>query len=269
MIHLLLIAAISALCLLYVYVFLLLPSRSHKKELEQLKVNYAHRGLHGNGIPENSLAAASEAIKEGYGIELDVRLSADGIVMVFHDDTLKRMCGIDKRFDELTYDELKALRLGESCETIPTFGEFLDRVKGRVPLLIEIKTGKENDILCREVCEHLRGYCGCFGIKSFDPTIVRWFRHYRPDIIRGQLVMKMTKKSGKSAVACFALSNLLLNVISRPDFISVQQSHEPRLSIRLCRFFGAAQFIWTVRDKKDAERLTAKEKNIIFENFTL
>ena len=105
---------------------------------------YAHRGLHNlnEGVPENSMKAFRLAVEKGYGIELDVQLSADGIPVVFHDNTLARMCGVNRRVRELTLAELKALSLGGTKEQIPTFQEFLEMVDGRVPLIVEIKMEK-------------------------------------------------------------------------------------------------------------------------------
>ena len=127
--------------LLLLYLFLLHP-RMRRPDADIFRgCFFAHRGLHdGNvSVPENSLAAFSRAVENGYGIEMDVQLSADGIPVVFHDATLSRMCSIDRRVDSMTFDELRRLSLADSSEHIPSFEEALQLIAGRVPLLVEIK----------------------------------------------------------------------------------------------------------------------------------
>lgn len=102
---------------------------------------YAHRGLHQdkNISPENSLAAFQLAVDNNYGIELDVNLTMDHVPIVFHDGDLKRVCGLDKKVNEMTFEELKSLRLYNSNERIPHLQEVLDLVDNQVPLIIELK----------------------------------------------------------------------------------------------------------------------------------
>ena len=128
------------ICLAALYVFLMHPRIRRADSSPFLGAFFAHRGLHDNNhqIPENSLAAFQRAVDAGYGIELDVQLSADRIPVVFHDATLSRMCGIDRRVDELTFAELRQLSLGNTKEQIPSFQEALAFVNGKVPLLVEL-----------------------------------------------------------------------------------------------------------------------------------
>ena len=140
------------------------------------RVNYAHRGLHdiANGIPENSVAAFRLSAEAGYGTEFDIQLSKDGQVVVFHDDDLKRVCGVDARVDSLDYDELKKLRLLGTDEHIPLFTEVLDIFRGtKAPLIVELKTGRRNDELCDKAIKILAGFEGNFCIESFNPFIVK------------------------------------------------------------------------------------------------
>ena len=112
--------------LLFFWLWALWPQRIRGSRLAPfLGRCYAHRGLHGDGVPENSLEAFRRATQAGYGMELDVRLTADGEVVVFHDATLQRMCGMDKRVDALTLKQLQQLRLGDSLDSIPTFRQVL------------------------------------------------------------------------------------------------------------------------------------------------
>lgn len=158
-------------------------------------VNYAHRGLHDikNGIPENSLAAFRLSAEAGYGTEFDIQLSRDGQVVVFHDDNLKRVCGVDARVDSLDYDELKKLRLLGTDEYIPLFTEVLDVFRGTTaPLIVELKTGRRNDELCDKAIKILSGFDGNFCIESFNPFIVNRFRKKAPHICRGQLASEIS-----------------------------------------------------------------------------
>ena len=143
------------------------------------RVNYAHRGLHDikNGIPENSLAAFRLSAEAGYGTEFDIQLSRDGQVVVFHDDDLRRVCGVDARVDSLDYDELKKLRLLGTDEYIPLFTEVLDVFMGTTaPLIVELKTGRRNDELCDKAIKNLTGCDGIFCFESFNPFIDNRFR---------------------------------------------------------------------------------------------
>ena len=237
------------LLVLAVWIFLILPRIRNAADRELIGVHYAHRGLHGENVPENSLAAFALARNAGYGIELDVRLSRDRRVMVFHDDTLKRMCGVDRRVEELTCAELQSLRLAGSDQTIPTLAQVLALIGGRVPLLIELKgTGRDESPLCKRVSKLLDDYAGAFAIESFNPMILSWFRNYRPRFARGILVTRTKPGEGRGRLVSFALTHMLFNVIARPDFIAVNYKRRSAPSVLLCtRVFQATGFAWTVR----------------------
>jgi glycerophosphoryl diester phosphodiesterase len=152
--------------------------------------DYAHRGLHGPDLPENSLAAARAAIERGMGIECDVQLSADRQAMVFHDWELDRLTDKDGPTNRLDAAQLSALPLAASRETIPSLHDFLALIAGRVPLLIEVKSKREMPVepVCREVAAALSAYRGQHAIMSFDPRISRWFAVHSPDTLRGLVV---------------------------------------------------------------------------------
>ena len=160
---LLLEASLAGLAALGGLVFLVAPGRASKKDKKPFMYkNFAHRGLHKKDktVPENSLAAFERASSYGYGIELDVQLSKDGQVVVFHDDTLNRVCGVDSRVDEKTYDELSKISLCGTTQTIPLFSEVLKTVRGRGPLIVELKNGKRNEELCEKTYALLEKYSG-------------------------------------------------------------------------------------------------------------
>jgi len=153
---------------------------------------FAHRGLHtkDKAVPENSLAAFTAAVDAGYGIELDIRLAADGEVVVFHDYTLLRMCGAPGRVADLTLAQLRELKLLDTDQGIPTLWETLYVVKGKVPLLVELKSGPQHKRLCEEAWKILRTYEGDVCIQSFDPRMVRWYKKHVPGLLRGQLAAR-------------------------------------------------------------------------------
>ena len=167
--------------------FLLAPGTSSRRQREPfMGTNVAHRGLHSRdkSVPENSLEAFRLAAEAGYGIELDVQFSKDKQVVVFHDDTLDRVCGVHARVDELTYDELKELRLCGSDQIIPLFTEVLGVIRGRSPIICELKNGRNNRELCEKTYEIISGYRGDICVESFNPMIVAWFRFHAKDLLR-------------------------------------------------------------------------------------
>lgn len=268
------IITVSSLVILAVlYVFLTLPRVFDSANMDLLATDYAHRGLHGNGIPENSLEAYSKAIEQGYGIEIDVQLSSDGEIFVFHDPTLLRMCGVDKKLHDMTSAEIKELRLLNTDSHIPTLAEVLELVDGSVPLLIEIKFYAETMRLCEALTEALDAYYGSFAIQSFDPRVLRYFKKHRPRFARGQLVAKTPKRAerkgtdAQNPIIAFLLNHLLLNVLSRPDFISIQKNHTRELGFVIAtEVFKAKAFIWTVNTEKQHVFFKRQGYFSIFEN---
>ena len=158
---------------------------SEDKKVIFFRKNYAHRGLHTKDrlVPENSLAAFRRAAERGYGIELDVQLSRDGKVVVFHDDTLDRVTGVVGRVDSYDWEDLRKMHLCGTDETIPLFTEVLANIKGAGPLIVELKTGHRNIELCEKTLAILRTFDQDFCIESFNPFIVSWFRKNAPDIV--------------------------------------------------------------------------------------
>lgn len=236
--------------------FLTLPSAPSEEAYAPFQnLNVAHRGLHSadKTVPENSLAAFGAAAEKGYGIELDVQLSKDGQVVVFHDDTLTRLCGVDQRVDELTYEELSELRLLETSQQIPLFSDVLALVAGRSPFIVELKTGRRNSELCEKTYQLLAAYEGPYCIESFDPTIVRWFKINAPEVVRGQLA-DTRGGSGQGALVDYALSHCLLNFLGRPNFIAYQIGDKPA-SVKLAEKLGAKAVAWTSRRQEDVQVL--------------
>ncbi len=225
----------------------------------------AHRGLHNEVAPENSLAAFARAIEEGYPIELDVQLIADGTIVVFHDDSLSRLTENDGYLKFLNKEDLKYLSLAGTNEKIPTFEEVLSFVDGKVPLLIEIKNdGKVGD-LEKGVLELLNNYKGEFAIQSFNPFVLEYFYKHAPHILRGQLASYF--RDVKLAVfKKFALKRMMLNKsISHPDFISYEARRLPNRFTR--KYKSLPLLAWTVRSQSEYLKVVKHCDNVIFEDF--
>lgn len=248
---LLLEASLAGLAALGGLVFLVAPGRASKKDKKPFMYkNFAHRGLHKKDktVPENSLAAFERASSYGYGMELDVQLSKDGQVVVFHDDTLNRVCGVDSRVDEKTYDELSKISLCGTTQTIPLFSEVLKTVRGRGPLIVELKNGKRNEELCEKTYALLEKYSGEYCIESFNPFIVRWFKKNASEVIRGQLANPPKDYNGEvGPITAVILGNCLLNFLSRPQFIAYKITPKP-FTVKLCEALGAMKVAWTSHD---------------------
>ena len=270
-VYVVLICVGSALLLLFLMYLFAVKPRNGKKSLKPLlNYKYAHRGYHGDGVEENSKTAFERAIEKGYGIEIDVRFSRDGELMVFHDETFKRVCGIDKRVVDLTCAELKEIKLGNTEDTIPTFREVLDLVNGRVPLLIEIKQDMGEGDVASATAKALEDYKGAFLVQSFNPLAVALFKKKMPRAVRGILSDNFMRDKERRKPLYFALKNLLLNFLCRPDFVSFNcEEYKRAFTLRFVkRFYGATLFAWTVRSEETEKRA---EKNgftgIIFENY--
>lgn len=229
--------------------------------------NFAHRGLHDmdRSIPENSLMAFAAAVGEGYGIELDVQLSKDGQVVVFHDDTLNRVCGVDGRVDAYDYDELKEFSLLGTMQHIPLFTEALELIgTGDGPLIVELKSGSRNSELCEKTYNILRQYQGKYCIESFNPFIVRWFKQNVPEVFRGLLAAsKEEYMPTYPALIAKLLSNCTLGFLCKPDFIAYQNVERPKQVLRM-REKGTLLFAWTSR-VPDVDQ--AQNDAVIFENY--
>ncbi|MBO5023213.1 MAG: glycerophosphodiester phosphodiesterase [Clostridia bacterium] len=252
-----------------IYVFLICPQKSKKtEEFFAEQKFFAHRGLHGGGVPENSLSAFNLACKEGYGIEFDVHITADEKLVVFHDDTLERMCGIKENVEEKTLEELRALTLAGTEEHIPSLEETLSLINGRAPIIIEIKGTKVSDTrVCKLTAKMLEGYSGKWCMESFNPFYVKWWRKNVPASVRGQLSCKM--KNGKKftqRVKDFLLTNMLLSFLARPNFIAYDVNGRKEPSFRASRILGGYPVAWTIRSEEDKKNAEGKFNAIIFEN---
>lgn len=253
------------------YLFMISPRIFKKPDrLAFMGVYYAHRGLFDNDTdaPENSLNAIKKAVDAGYGIEFDVQLSKDNIPVVFHDASLKRVCGIDGNVWEYTLKELQQMKLMHSRQTIPTLREVLEVVSGKVPLIIEYKMDRVDTKVCELGDELLKDYKGAYCIESFHPLAVRWYRENHPEVLRGQLSENYARR-GKKKIHLWAMTYLLANFYTRPDFIAYCHKDADNLSRRICRLLGALSVTWTIKSQKEYEKAKAHFDLFIFDSFVL
>lgn len=265
-------AAAALLILVLLYLYLILPRFSHRKQGKVYDgVLFAHRGLFSakENIPENSLPAFSRAVKSGYGIELDVQLTKDNQVVVFHDSTLSRMCGIDVHVREKTYAQLKDLSLLNTEEKIPLFSQVLNVIDGSVPLLIEIKLPCFSTYTCQLVNDILKNYKGTYCIQSFNALALLWYRIHRPDVFRGQLSSNLLSPVAEGGIILsFLIKYLMANFLGRPDFISYKYKDDKNISFQMHkRLFGTPVMAWTIRSQKAFESCITRYNAIIFDSF--
>jgi len=260
------------LLLTVVVIFCAAPGKLTTEAMKTAKIfkglNCAHRGLHTEDqkIPENSIPAFKEARAGGYGVELDVQLSKDGQVVVFHDDDLKRVCGIDALVNSKDWNELAALQLFDTQEHIPLFTDVLE-VLDDTPVIVELKSaGPNNTKLCEETLKILNKQGKQWCIESFDPRIVAWFRKNAPDVLRGQLSSPPKDMTGISTVNKILLGNLLANFMSRPHFIAYSNSPHP-LTVKLCYAMKPIKVIWTVLPAHDIKKCEKLNDTIIFQYY--
>ena len=260
-----------------VYLYAIMPriGLGKKPEKKNFRTNYyAHRGLHRNGTshPENSLPAIRRAVEAGYGIEFDIQVTKDGVPVVFHDFTLRRMCGQKGRVADYTLEELSRFRLLDCGEKIPTFKEALKVVDGKVPLIIEMKVEYMDLRVCRAANQLLRDYPGEYCIESFNPLVLLWYRKNRPDVMRGQLsdgfIHQKEFRTPSKLAPGFFLQFLVTNFVTRPDFVAYNHQYQGNLSRRLWRaLFRGKSAAWTVKSEEDLKKVRPHFDAYIFDSF--
>ena len=220
--------------LLLLLLLLLRPDPAARRKMERFSGRrYAHRGLHcaAEGVPENSLPAFRRAVEAGYGIELDLHLTTDGRLVVFHDDTLDRVCGVSGRVEEKSYEELRQLRLLGTEEYIPLFEEVLEIIAGRIPMIIEVKYQKNYAALCEKMMELLSAYTGEYCVESFHPLVIIWMKKNAPAVARGLLADRYVEGEGdikRNSFGTWGSQELLFNWLAQPDFIAYNYLTAPR-----------------------------------------
>jgi glycerophosphoryl diester phosphodiesterase len=229
----------------------------------------AHRGLWSpDGPPENSLGAFQAAIAAGYGIELDVRLSADGEAVVFHDDTLERMTGQAGRVSDRSAADLAALSLKGTDETIPTLLETLAVIGHRAMVHIELKTPfGEVGPLEQRVHEVIADHNGPLCVIGFNPYSHAWFADRFPGVLRGLDSYSWKDAKGLSAEQKASLANLEQVEIARPHFLALGLDMLPSARAAEFRAKGMPIVAWTVRKPEQWDAIKGHCDNLIFEGF--
>lgn len=224
--------------------------------------DYAHRGLHGAVIPENSLAAFRLAIEEGYGIELDVQRAGDGTPVVFHDSVLDRLTGEIGAIARHSAAQLAAVTLGGTAESIPSLRQALNLIDGRQPVLIELKSSRGARIaaLCLAVRRVLEGYTGPHAVMSFDPRVSRWFRRHSPHTVRGLIVSE-----GEDRALPGKIRRRAALWQAAPDFLAYDIRDLPSRFATAQRKRGLPVATWTVRRPDHHERAGLHADAVIFE----
>ncbi len=217
----------------------------------------AHRGLHNNmDVPENSILAYKLAVKKGYGVEFDVRVSKDNKLVIIHDGNLKRMAGTDKSVKNLTLDEMKRLHLLKTGEKIPTLNEVLKLVNGKVLLDIEIKSTRKIKLVCDLVLNGLKDYKGEILLKSFNPFIVRELKK-KCDYKVGILMASLGNDNPLDAI-----NKAIMFRFFEFDFIAVNKR---ALSGKYYKKYASKYpiYVWTFRGLAEAEKFVKQYPKII------
>ena len=264
-------AGIAIVFLFIVYVLAVLPRRPGKAGAAPFRgLMAAHRGLYekDQSVPENSLEAFKRAAAYGCGVELDVQLSKDGAVVVFHDDTVDRMTTGKGRVDSFTLSELQAMPLMGTAHRMPLFTDVMAVLDGVSPTIVELKSTPNYKELCEKTLAILRTCKGPYCVESFDPRIVRWFYLHAPDIVRGQLTEAYSywRKAGLPLWRCLMMHTLCINFLTHPQFIAFGRGHRP-LCMLLGRRLGTMTVFWTERPDSDHELLAKRYDCRIFEHY--
>ena len=223
----------------------------------------AHRGLHDEKYPENSIPAFIVAAELNYPIELDVQLSSDGVIVVFHDCNILRMTGVDRKLEDISSSELSSMRLNKTKYCIPTFEQVLQAIDCRVPLLIEIKNERKAGCLEEMLCLRLNNYRGEFAIESFNPSSLCAIKKLCPEFITGQLSKSF---EDMMVIKKLILKNCWLNFLTKPSFIAYRLNDIPTKVIIRAKSRGLIICCWTVKTEDDRRKAVLYCDNYIFEN---
>ncbi len=265
--------SVPIIVILGIWIFLIAPGKNKKMEYYKA-VKYAHRGLHGtvggdSFAAENSLTAFARAADRGFGIELDIQVTKDGEVVVFHDNTLDRVTGAPGKIKDFTLEELKKFSLLGTDDTIPTFSEVLALVNGRVPLLVELKETTFDHSISEKTAEILKDYDGEFIVESFSPFAFGAIKEKLPETPCGFLADKHTANPKCRSVKFRLMQRLLFNFVCRPSFIALNHKTPKLFPVGLVKkLFGTPTIAWTVRSaEEEKEAYKNGFSGVIFENY--
>ena len=223
----------------------------------------SHRGIYDNkNIFENSLEAITKAKEKNYIVEIDIHITKDDQIVVFHDYNTKRITKKDMIRENNNYKDLN----NQDIYHIPLLEEVLELVNGKVPLLIEIKQKRKAGKLEHKLMDILNNYKGEYAIQSFNPLTIYWFKKNYPNILRGQLSYKFkTKKILK--LKKYILSNMFFNIITKPNFISYKYDELSLSKIKKYKQKNITILGWTITNKKEYNKYIKIYDNLICEKF--
>ncbi len=226
---------------------------------------FAHRGLHGSGVVENSRAAFEAAIAAGHSVETDVQVSKDGEAMVFHDYELDRLTDKSGPVIDRKAAKLEKLTLKGSDETIPRLPEMLALVDGRVPIMIELKAkSRKVKKLCRSVAAALADYRGEAAIMSFNPEVGRWFMRNAPAVVRGLVITEKFEVTLAQRLKG-PMQRSLSVFRAEPQFLAYDIRDLPSAFAASLREKGMPVVTWTVRTEDEHARATKCADQIVYE----
>lgn len=234
----------------------------------------AHRGLHDSagGIIESTAGAVRAALDGGYGIEVDLQISADGEAMVHHDSVLGRLTEGDGRLDQLSATALKKVPFHGSDERMLTLGELCDLVGGRALLLLELKSRFDGDPrLPSRVAAVLSDYAGPAATMSFDPAQLSVLRQKAPHLPHGIVAAKYRPHPYWDQMPPwlrYGMGSLLPALPGRPDFIAYAFGDLPAIAPAVARYALCLPLLtWVVRTEDERRRAARIADQIIFEGF--
>lgn len=258
--------------LIGVYIFLSSPASLSKTKTAWLtQTLIAHRGLHSETVPENSMAAFEAAVEAGYTIELDAQLTKDNQVVVLHDNDLNRVFGLDKQIGELTYEELQAYTILDSDQKIPLLSDVIAMIDDQVPVMIEVKNDLAVGTLEGAIYQVMKDYDGRFAIIAFNPYSLEWFKKNAPTMMRGQIsghfkLSAEAKAKGEKPLVWykqFMLSNLLMNFTSRPNFIIYEVKDTSMLRIFSIELMNVPLIGYTIDSQLEYDQYKGKYDNFM------
>lgn len=231
------------------------------------KTPIAHRGLHNDKCPENSVAAFKNAVKNKVPVEMDVVCLKDGTPVVFHDEKLARMTGKDGFISHCSYKDIEKLSLAGTKETIPTLAEALEALDGKVPAIIEIKNWNKVGVVEKAIWKVLQNYSGDYAIVSFNPYTLEWFKNNAPKVKRGQLSC-FFKDREVSGARKFSLKRMLFNKkISEPNFIMYAAADMPNKYLK--KYYGKLPIVaCPIMNPAQESSLRGFCDNFVFDGYT-
>ncbi|GAA4641882.1 glycerophosphodiester phosphodiesterase [Pontixanthobacter gangjinensis] len=224
--------------------------------------DYAHRGLHGDGVPENSPSAFADAIARGLGIECDIQRTRDGKAVVFHDWDLDLLTDETGPVNKRDAADIEKIMLSGSTDAIPQLSRLLDQVAGQVPILIELKSAfdRRTNSLCLAVNRALEGYRGQYAVMSYDPRVASWFRSHSPRVVCGLVIKEEGKKNVRGA-----WERRLTLWHAKPDFLAYDVRDFPSKFASAQRSRGIPVLAWTINSEELRTRAVAHADALIAE----